>query len=243
MLKESTCYMLRNDGYLIECKNIHPYIRLNKVDSLKTSIELLFKTHLADLRWLYNNTLLQEVKNNIEEFVLMSSNFYSKYKEELLNLFPEIKFTKVEVDEKYDLLSTFEYLDNCLNQEFCRVRTSGKYNKNLFNPSHEIFFRISSIKFDWFDIIWKLINDNKNWVSKITISSDPQAIGKNIIKSIGGVKIDSLDVEEFLTLSGNPILEDLESKIIQNRGGLLETYPSHIYYNNIWVSQKIKEEY
>ena len=80
-------------------------------------------------------------------------------------------------------------------------------------------------------------------MSKITISSDPQTIGKNTIKSIGGVKIDSLDTEEFLTLSGNPILEDLESKIIQNRGGLLEVYPSHIYYNNIWVSQKIKEEY
>ena len=49
---------------------------------------------------------------------------------------------------KFDIEAAFEKLSMDLNQEFCRARTS---NLRWAGDSNEIYFRISSLEFNWFD--------------------------------------------------------------------------------------------
>lgn len=60
----TTPYMLRNDGELLKCGDYHPYIKSYRKESLEETIKYL-KNHNSFLKWFYENTLNEEVKNII----------------------------------------------------------------------------------------------------------------------------------------------------------------------------------
>lgn len=181
----TTPYMLRNDGALLECGNIHPYVLMSVKSSLETNVKTL-NDHPTFLNWFYDNTLQERVKELIEE-----------YKE----------------TNNTDLL---EELNTLTNNEFCRVRTSN-YKISYGGDNGQIYFRISSNnEFNWFDLIYNVVLEYEN-IDYITIVKDAQAF-KDIkdfaYYKIKGVEINQLPVEEFLTIQGNPILENMDNNLL-----------------------------
>ena len=220
-------YMLRNDGKLLECGDVHPYISYTFEEKpINNLYELLFGQY-EDLIWFYNNTAKQDTRDLITSF-LASAYFYFKNNtvenlpvylddqdQAVESILSTINFLGINIfDCKYvktlgELLKLFEELNICTNQEFCRVRTSdlryGGYGR-------DIYFRISSLHFNWFDLIWSVVLEDKR-ISDVTIVRDTQTFGGSYDPyKINGVKIEHMPREQFLTLSGNPIIEKLEHK-------------------------------
>jgi len=188
VLELDTPYMLRNDGKLISCKElmIHPYI-----NKLPTSA----KNRKAAYDFLIANGEL----NNYEWFLKYSNNTEVK---KLLTELIANKIAEKDLDSILDKLS-FE-----TNQEFCRVRTSGKFLSTT--TGREIYFRISSIGINWFDNIWQILNDNKALVDYVSICTDAKAKNYDVYYKYRGIELNKLPIEDFLTLPGKPIIEKLE---------------------------------
>lgn len=208
-LEVSTAYMLNNKGDLIQCGLIHPYIKYIIQNSNKKEIESLFNDRLNDLLWFYKNTKNNEIKDDINALVnSVISNTNYNIKEEIkekcgieFNIVDDNKTEHEDIIE--DLFSNIN--DEC-NQEFCRVRTS--HMRAPIGKSKDIYFRISSVGFNWFNTIWKVVMDNENFIESVTICTDTQATGKSIqFYSHNGEKINQMPVEEFINLPGNPIIE------------------------------------
>ena len=135
--------------------------------------------HPESLEWFFNNTQNNEAKQLI--------NKYKKEKD----------------------VETFNKLNDLLNNEFCRVRTSNiKYKYGGENGA--IYFRISSEGFNWFDLIWQTVMDYKDVLKDVTVVRDQQTFGKQFdYYKHKGKELKHIPVDEFLTLSGNPIIEKL----------------------------------
>jgi predicted nucleotidyltransferase len=169
-----TPYMLRNDGKLLECGELHPYIKMSNSTSYETNLKTL-NNHLDFLDWFYNNTLNDETKELIEEFKKEPS-------EELMNL-----------------------LNDLTNQEFCRVRTSN-YKVKYGGDNGQIYFRISSTGFNWFDLIWNIVFKYSKDIREVTVMKDKQTFGGKEFEYY----YDHMPVDEFLSLKGNPVIESYE---------------------------------
>lgn len=203
-IKLATPYMIRNDGKLIECSPMHPYIKYFH-ESIGECINKLSTKRLSSLYWFYENTNKEKTKETIE-IVL---KYFLKH-----NLIENIQ---INIPENTYLSSTEEIEDfiNILNadtnQEFLRMRTSSL----LFGGnSRDVYFRISSIDFNWFNIIWELVYKYRNQISNITICKDSNTFGNSFnTYKVGNVHIDHYPTEEFLTLNGNPIMEEYTNKI------------------------------
>lgn len=172
----TTPYMLRNDGELLKCGDYHPYIKSYRKEPLEETIKYL-KNHSSFLKWFYENTLNDEVKNIISN----------------------LKFTQEEIDRLWYLT----------NQEFCRVRTSN-YRYKIGGDNGEIYFRISSENFNWFDLIWNTCIKYSPSIDYITIMRDPQVFGKQFdyIK-IKGEPMNKYPLKNFIELEGEPLVESL----------------------------------
>lgn len=182
-LLSMTPYMLRNDGELLTCGDLHPYIKMSNSAPFETNLNTL-NNHPEFLDWFYDNTLNEEVKTLITEY----KECKNEEKEELMNL-----------------------LNDLTNQEFCRVRTSN-YKVKYGGDNGQIYFRISSTGFNWFDLIWNIVNKFSKNIKEVTIMKDKQ--------TFGGKEFDyyynHLPIDEFLTLKGNPIVESIDSNIKDN---------------------------
>jgi len=179
-LDPTTPYMLRNDGALIACGEVHPYIKPYYNEGFAANYDYAVK-HPEMLQWFYENTLQEEVKELIDAF----------------------KAGTVDED-------AFTQLANATNQEFCRVRTSN-YKYKYGGDNGEIYFRLSSTGFNWFDLIWKVVNDFKNQIRFVTIMHDFATCGKQFNYVTDGKNVfNKMPVDEFLTLNGNPVVEDLD---------------------------------
>lgn len=178
-----TPYMLRNDGELLTCGDLHPYIKMSNSASFETNLNTL-NSHPEFLDWFYDNTLNEEVKTLITEYKECKDD----EKEELMNL-----------------------LNDLTNQEFCRVRTSN-YKVKYGGDNGQIYFRISSVGFNWFDLIWNVVNKFSKDIKEVTVIKDKQ--------TFGGKEFDyyynHLPTDEFLTLKGNPIIESIDSNTKDN---------------------------
>ena len=178
-----TPYMLRNDGELLTCGDLHPYIKMSNSASFETNLNTL-NSHPEFLDWFYDNTLNEEVRTLITEYKECKDD----EKEELMNL-----------------------LNDLTNQEFCRVRTSN-YKVKYGGDNGQIYFRISSVGFNWFDLIWNVVNKFSKDIKEVTVIKDKQ--------TFGGKEFDyyynHLPTDEFLTLKGNPIIESIDSNTKDN---------------------------
>lgn len=108
---------------------------------------------------------------------------------------------------------TIERLWYLTNQEFCRVRTSN-YRYKTGGDNSEIYFRISSENFNWFDLIWDVCVKYSPSIDYITIMKDPQTFGKQFdyIK-IKGEPMNKYPLKNFIQLEGESIVESLEEDI------------------------------
>ena len=168
-----TPYMLRNDGALLACGDLHPYIKMSNSASYETNLKTL-NSHLDFLDWFYKNSLNDETKELINEFKEEPS-------EELMNL-----------------------LNDLTNQEFCRVRTSN-YKVKYGGDNGQIYFRISSTGFNWFDLIWNVVNKFSNVIEEVTVMKDKQTFGGKEFDYY----YDHIPTKDFLLLKDNPLVEEI----------------------------------
>ena len=153
-------------------------------------------------------------------------------------------------DDK-EVFSFLYALNNDVNQEFCRVRTSDiKYG----GESNDIYFRISSIGFNWFNIIWKFVCNNYNFISTVTVAKDGRVrdYKLNDCYKINGIELNHIPTDDFLLLKGNPIIEHFNGSLvaINDANELLlqgktieEAYPNlHPRYMNGFYNRHKKEQ-
>lgn len=244
-LKPQTPYMLRDDGKLLTCGRIHPYIKYNGWNDNRNEIEHLFNDNLDYLKWFYENTNKQITRDNIELFVSMivANRIYFDISKDVIKeveaLFPI--YNEANCDQE-TIEELFEQLNNDTNQEFCRLRTS--HMKAPIGNSGKVYFKISSNEFNWFDLIWNLIYSNKNFITNISICTDTQSKGGRVyFYKHNGQEINEMPVDDFLNLSGNPVIES-NNEIINGlrKGKLLEELTGSIPSHHLNYLHKLIEE-
>ena len=243
-LKKATPYMLRNDGKLLECGDLHPYIYYTHLDLPKKEIKNLLTNYRGEfLKWFYHNSN-DDIVMLIDRLIsaVISNNYIELTDEQINYLKNNFNIFDLPNAKDFDIEEEFKQLDNETNQMFCRVRTSDIRNGG---SNKDIYFRISSVNFNWFPIIWQIVFDNKSFIEKVNICTDPQSKNEKIIYTYNGIKLWDLDIEDFLTLNGNPIIESKNLIInkLQKGYSLQEatnyTHPGHI--NNAY--SVLEEEY
>jgi len=250
-LEIATPYMLRNDGELFKCGSMHPYIKYSYENNSKDElIKLLNDSSRQDfLLWFYENTNNKEVREYIETIinsvirqglVKISKSYLSNF-----NIGSNTNYTLNETE----LLECYNLLNEMCNQEFCKIRTS---SLKFGGSSHDVYIRIGSTMFNWFDIIWNFVYNNRHFISSVTISTDPQSNGKSIeYYSHNGKKMYLMPTEEFITLSGNPIIEEYEVADINKKAidklkigsNLVEAYDDIHPRYILGFFKEIKESY
>ena len=167
-LPEMTPYMLRQDGALLKCGDIHPYIKMSTKTSYETNLHTL-NLHPEFLDWFYENTLDPVTKDLIDKF------------------------------RKEPTPGLMDVLNDLTNEDFCRVRTSN-YKVKSGGKNGQIYFRISSTNFDWFNLIWGVVAKFVHDIDNVTVMKDSQTFGGKEFDYY----YDHVPVDEFLTLKGNP---------------------------------------
>jgi len=226
-------WMIRNDGKIFPVLS-HLYGNSEEVEETLYAAE-----------WLYDSTKNNSTKNLIIKFIaswidktnhtdpisrpemimveidkrkyrILSKSFITKISEEIINASIE------------DLETLNDLIIKELNQEFLRARIGGIYNTS--STSGECYFRVSSIDFNWFNIIYQFVYNHKD-IKYVTICRDEESTGSNEYYRHGSYIFNNLPIEEFLMIPGNPIVEKLDS--------LLETY-SKMNYRRIIMKTDIK---
>lgn len=183
MLKPNTPYMLRDDGKLLECGSVHPYIEMFKEASYEKNLNELLNRHSGFLDWFRENTKREDTASLVS------------------------KFESLEDKTNEEAKSLFEELSRKTDEEFCRVRTSNiKYAYGGDNG--EIYFRIPvDSKVNWFDSIWKTVAENAPSIDYVTVVKDGPIVGKKQeYCSVGNEKLSHMPIDDFLTIEGNPTL-------------------------------------
>ena len=262
-LKERTPYMVRNDGEIFECGFMHPYILkdVNAPFEVNINYTAMFP---EQINWFVEHSrqnlksLLNDCFQCLTDCVMSLDNDNARkiFGMEHVDLENTLKVTgfnriKANLIDEVDINCiksceiAWKELNSRLNQEFLRARMSGKYWQG---SGKDIYFRISSLDFNWFDIIWKIVHENQNQLSSITIAADPQA-GKTIgheVYIIDSNPVDHMDINEFLELPGNPLIEDRENEKITklNQGMFLnEIFPDFGYFHNTGIYEAYRDIY
>lgn len=235
-LKKSTPYMLRNDGELLECGDMHPYIKYIIQEPNDKQIIDLFTLYPEFLYWFYCNTNHKSIKEDINNFVsiVMNNNFYNFNDSVIADLKDKYNVSDFTA-KQFDLEKLFLAINDETNQEFCKVRTSAlKYG----GSDRSIYFRIGSTDFNWFNIIWDVVYRYKDLIDFVNICTDTQSTGRPIKwYNHNGKFMQNIPTSEFITLSGNPIFErnytDLvKCKLYEGlslRESFGEVHPGHIH--------------
>ena len=221
-LKVGKPYMIRNDGEVFELKDVHPYINYDVTDDY--NYLLLEEGKYADWWiWFYENTQIEDVKELIERALrilytrwhLGAKSLPKVYEKKIFPYFSIGEDDIIDGATYDDFINLADTASDIVNQEFLRCRVGGYYVND--GDANEIYFRVSSTDFNWFDIIWTLVNSvSKRGVKKITITKDNQALGVSDVIRCKGVAVVHLDVSTFLELPGNPVVEDLH-KLVNKR--------------------------
>lgn len=221
MLKVGTAYMMNRKGALIELPEYHPYlIDVKDYHSPLEQMERVIKFNLDDLLWYYKNTDSYRSKELIKT-ILVYLRFDKRYKDNyidqhgnyiarVISNYFDASIYDVNISEEINVEELWEELNDNLNEEFTRVRTS---HKNMpVNGNKYIYFRISSKYTNWFEPIWRVVYNNKDWIELVTIVTDLQSRGEEKFYTLSGRKTDHMKVEDFINLKGNPIVEKFQQR-------------------------------
>lgn len=211
---KTNAVMLRRDGKAIST-TIHPYGSPSDsefYDVLET---------VAVSEWLYKNTAKSSTKRDVESFLsawaednsLNSPESVVKYLKELPYRVITDEFARnINIgDFSGDVDELNDKVCKDLNSEFIRVRNGGAYNTSSANKG-EVTFRICPSRFNWFDVIWAYVYDNRNTIKSVTIVHDDESYGDDSPYEVKGKRIVSMPVDEFINLPGNPIIEKIEGE-------------------------------
>lgn len=206
-------WMIRRDGNAYEVVQ-HPYGSDEVEETLYAS------------EWLYMHTSNKTTQKTIIEFISAwadtlstSTNRYATINERINSLRYRI-FTQKFIDGiKTKINSCFvkstvnelnDEVNNKLNQEFLRARYGGYYNRSR-TQSTDMTFRISSTGFNWFNIIYEFVYNNRNIIDYVTIVKDEESTGiVDYFYSHKGYEFNRMPIDDFITLTGNPITEGLK---------------------------------
>lgn len=188
-IKLATPYMIRNDGKLIECSPMHPYIKYFH-ESIEECINKLSNRRLSSLYWFHENTNKEKTKETIE--IVLNYLFQHNLVENVEITIPVDTYlpSNEEIEDFINILSADT------NQEFLRMRTSSL----LFGGnSRDVYFRISSIDFNWDFIIYNIVDRCKDQIDNITICEDSNTFGNGFnIREINNIKINHIETQTFL---------------------------------------------
>ena len=214
-------YMIRNDGERFPVQQ-HPYGNSDEITET-----------LAAGEWLYGNTRHAETKENFIRLIAdymafyeglssletavndlkdiiagypykyLSMGFVDAHKDEILQEFMDA----LETGSKSEMQNLTDQVVKDLNQEFLRARYGGLYNTS--SSSREMVFRVSSVGFNWYNIIWKFVYENESAIDCVTIVRDEESTGaKNVFyHAKDGSPYDRYPVNDFIMESGNPVIE------------------------------------
>ena len=197
---DTYAYMIRRDGKVFNV-DFHPYGT--------EGIEYV----LDYLPWLFECTANESTRRDIAALVRAMMEHTGSSINDLFDGFdvPSQFLTyvsnyKEEINKtNKELMDAVEY---DLNQEFCRTRLGGRYNSDDV-AAGEIVFRISSTNFNWFNVIWDFVYKNKRIIKSVTIVKDYESTGVDTPYRDGREIFFRMPVEDFITLSGTPIIESL----------------------------------
>ena len=213
-LRKATPYMLRNDGVLLECGDMHPYIIYDiSYPDLADSITYTIGKRRDMLKWFYDNTQYEDTRKDIESFLKSISRDYSNEldKQWVEDNFDISSSTPYSYND-YDYIPLYEEINNETNQEFLRVRTSAM---KFGGDNGDLYCRISSNNFNWYPLISELVMKNDKFVETITITTDSQSKGGRVkFYKINGKPIDHMSVEDFIMAKGNPVLEKYRTDLM-----------------------------
>lgn len=232
MINKIGVYMIRKNGEIIDCNDLefHPYIN-SHVNNSNIAYELsnFLVSYTEQLYWIFKHAsdkvkgelkeLLQHISTylylysrdkNLQKLLISDSDVgLASYIISELNIYPNTQEKAENSDTIYkEIMSLYEKVNTDFNNEFLRLRMGGMLDSEIDGSA---YFRVSSNGFNWFNVIWKIVFDNKGVISDITIVKDFQS-GKTFRTDdyyiAKGKKINRMPTEEFLTLPGNPIVED-----------------------------------
>ena len=221
MLKTGTAYMMDRKGNLIEVPEYHPYlINVKDHHSILEQLERTVKFYLQNLLWYYSNTKNIESKELVKTILYYlrfderyKSNYvdqYGNYITRVIDNYFDNSVYDIKISKEINVEDLWKELNDNLNEEFARVRTS---HKNMpVDDNKDIYFRISSKYTNWFDTIWKVVYNYRDWIESVTVVTDLQSRGKENFYILNGQKTDHMSVEDFINLKGNPIIEKFQQK-------------------------------
>lgn len=208
----NNAYMIRQDGKLIPV-TVHIYGATDDPEETLYAAEWLYantasqatRSLVVDLLASYAHNLDPDVTLNEIEPTLVYQIKHLPYKTVSESFVKSLNFSNAKMYD--DLQSINLAVNDALNQEFLRARYGGKYDSD--NPAGgEMYFRISSVGFDWFPIIWTFVYDNRRQISSVTVLKDPEATGQsNAYLRHGSEVIKHMPTDEFINLSGRPVLD------------------------------------
>lgn len=222
--------MLRNDGKVFDVL-VHPY---GSDDYEET---------LAAAEWLFNHTRYAEVKDLIVKFITtwvydvcdfnepsveeqiqkeISKRPYSFLTTDFIH---SIKDDLEDVDLNEDVDELNKAINSALNQEFTRVRAGGEVNSTA--SLGELYFRISSEGFNWFNIIWQFVYDRQRTIDTVTIKRDEEATGRSDYYKHGNKVFDKMPVEEFIMLKGRPVVENMNEDWMMPSDWMRKEFPGY----------------
>lgn len=211
----NNAYMIRQDGEAYPVK-IHLYGSPDAYEETAWAAEWLYNHTTEDYTkeeclkiihsWILNDVSTefdkQEILDYIDDlgYLVVSKDFINKH-------FEDIKDAN---DINDDIQSLNEEVNYLLNQEFLRARYGGRLDTQ--KGSREMVFRVSSSGFNWFNVIWEFVYNHKNEIDSVTICKDLESTGKEDFYRHNGKEFNKMPVDEFIALSGRPIVEAVKNK-------------------------------
>ncbi len=174
----NAAWMIRNDGKAFPCVQ-HIYANPENVDKTLLAAEWLYANTRHDesrqlvletvAAWMTSVSVDGDVISNAPNSILqkpdcpLSQEFVKAHAEEI----------KALSTEKLDLATLYGEITAELNQEFLRASYGGMYYTDA--SSKKMFFRISSIGFDWYKIIHSFVTSSDFQIESIIIIRDEES--------------------------------------------------------------------
>ena len=183
-----------------------------------------YETTVLDIQNYFNINIIdkeftQIFKHIFDEFdisqTLNAWNIYNNKQEVFNDLLVILKDSNLSnIEDIYNYYN--EYEDNNiaymqLNEDYTRVRIGGRYDNNSEDC---IYFRISSVGYNWGDIIVNVVFNNFMNVKYITIERDTESANINkqankIYKTKDGQSINHMLVKDFVYQEHIPLVASL----------------------------------
>jgi len=205
-----TAWMIRNDGTAFSCV-CHTYGSTKEIEETLAAAQWLYahtakaSTRALCMELIYTwgsqfsseeTGIVQKIYQAIDSrpYRFLSKDFIATHREELRTSMWERPLA--DMNEEVNLE---------LNQEFLRGRYGGLYD--TVPGSREMFFRISSIAFDWYPIIRDFVERSDLLIESITIVRDAESTGgdNRPYRTLSGHGVyRQFPVQDFLAEGSNP---------------------------------------